>query len=123
MSSKASKVRKRLFTSPLHLKSARVSAHLSDDLKSKYGKNSIRVRKGDTVKVIRGAYAGVEGKIQTIKIKTSRITVEGITREKIAGGTTPVEIHVSKVIIVGLNLDDKLRKQKMEEFEKIKKRG
>jgi large subunit ribosomal protein L24 len=123
LSSKASKVRKRLFISPLHIKSARVSAHLSDDLKSKYSKNSIRVRKGDTVKVLRGAYEGVEGKIQTVNIKTCRLTVEGITREKIAGGTTPVEIHVSKVMIVGLNLDDKLRKQKMEELEKIKKRG
>jgi large subunit ribosomal protein L24 len=123
LSSKASKVRKRLFTASLHIKSARVSAHLSDDLKSKYSKNSIRVRKGDTVKVLRGAYEGVEGKIQTVNIKTCRIIVEGITREKVAGGTTPVEIHVSKVMIVGLNLDDKLRKQKMGELEKIKKRG
>ena len=115
MSSKPSKVRKKFFTAPLHLKSARVSSSLSDELKSKYGLNSIRIRKGDTVKVMRGAYSGVEGKVQMINIKSGRVTVEGITREKIAGGTTPVRIHASKVMIVNLNLDDKLRRKKIEE--------
>ena len=122
MSSKPSKVRKKFFTAPLHVKSARVSSHLSDELKSKYGFNSLRVRKGDTVKVMRGAYSGVEGKVQMVTTKNGRVTVEGITREKIAGGTTPIRIHASKVMIVNLNLDDKLRRKKIEGI-KGKKEG
>ena len=114
MSSKPSNVREKLFKSPAHIRSNRVSSHLSDDLRDKYGKRSIRLRKGDTVKVIRGEYKGIEGKVKEVNTKTGRITVEGITREKIAGGTVPVEIHSSKVMIMNLNLDDKWRKDKLE---------
>ena len=123
MSSKPSKVKKRFYTAPLHIRSKRISAKLSDNLKSKYGIKSIRIRKGDTVKVLRGSYSGVEGKVQKINTKNSRVNIEGVTREKIAGGTTPVEIHASKVIVMNVNLDDKLRKKRIEEFEKRNKEG
>ncbi len=114
MSSKPSKIRKKLFTSPPHIKSKLISSHLSEELRSKYDVRSFRLRKDDVVKVVRGEYKGIEGKVTGIDIKTGRIMVDGITREKIAGGTTPVKIHPSKVIILKLNLDDKWRKEKLE---------
>ncbi len=114
MSSKPYKVRKKLFKAPIHAKSKRLSSRLSDELISKYGVRSIRVRKGDTVKIMRGEYKGIEGKVTGVDVKTGRITIEGVTREKIAGGTIPVKIHSSKVTIMSLNLDDKWRKDKLE---------
>lgn len=74
----------------------------------------MRVRKGDTVKVMKGEYKGVEGKVTGLDLESGRVIIEGVTREKIAGGTVPVKIHASKVIVVGLNLDDKWRKEKLE---------
>jgi large subunit ribosomal protein L24 len=91
-----------------------VRASLSSDLKSKYGKNSIRIRIGDSVKLVRGEYSGVEGKVQHLFPSEGRLTLEGVTREKIAGGTTEVRIHASNVIVTGLNLDDKFRRLKLE---------
>ncbi|MCP8304461.1 MAG: 50S ribosomal protein L24 [archaeon] len=114
MSSKPSKVRKKLSTSPPHVRAKQISSHLSEGLRSKYDVRSLRVRKDDVVKVLRGEYKGIEGKVTGVDVKTGRIMVEGITREKIAGGTTPVKIHPSKVIIMKLNLDDKRRKEKLE---------
>jgi len=114
MSSKPSKVRKKLYTSPPHARSKQISSHLSSELSSKYDLRSLRVRKDDSIRVVRGEYKGIEGKVTRIDVKTGRITVEGITREKIAGETIPVKIHPSKVIIMKLNLDDKLRKEKLE---------
>ncbi|MCP8310077.1 MAG: 50S ribosomal protein L24 [Candidatus Methylarchaceae archaeon HK02M1] len=114
MSSKPSKVRKKLFTSPPHIRSKQISSHLSEGLRSKYNVRSSRVKKDDVVKVVRGEYKGIEGKVTEVDAKTGRIMVEGITREKIAGGTTPVKIHPSKVIIMELKLDDKWRKEKLE---------
>ena len=89
-------------------------ASLSSDLKSKYGRNSVRVRIGDSVNPVRGEYSGVEGKIQHLFPREGRLTLEGVTREKIKGGTSEVRIHASNVIVTGLNLEDKFRRLKIE---------
>jgi large subunit ribosomal protein L24 len=114
-SSKPVRVRRKLVLNPAREKSLKlVRATLSDDLKSRYGKNSVRVRIGDSVKLVRGEYSGVEGKIQHLFPKEGRLTLEGVTREKIKGGTSEVRIHASNVIVTGLNLEDKFRKTKLE---------
>ncbi|MCP8309642.1 MAG: 50S ribosomal protein L24 [archaeon] len=118
MSSKPSKVRKKLFKSPAYVRSKQFSSHLSDELYDKYKVRSLRVRKGDTVKIMRGEYKGIEGKVTGLDMKAGRITIEGVTREKIAGGTVPIKIHSSKVMIMSLNLDDKWRKDKLEAYRK-----
>ena len=117
-SSKPNKVRKALFNSPSHIRSAAVSSTLSHDLREKYGVKSVRVRKDDSVKVMRGEYAGVEGKVTKVDADSETVTVEGVTREKIAGGTVPVEIHASKVLVTALNLGDKLRARRLEKSSK-----
>jgi large subunit ribosomal protein L24 len=114
-SSKPVKVRKALANSPVREKGLKLSrAALSTDLKAKYATNSVRVRPGDSARLIRGEYAGVEGKIQKVFPTEGRVTVEGVTREKIAGGTSPLRIHTSNLVITSLNLDDKFRREKLE---------
>jgi large subunit ribosomal protein L24 len=98
----------------LHRLSKVCRAPLIDSLAAQYGGGGVRVREGDSVKILRGEYSGVEGKVSKVDAKKTWINVEGVTREKIAGGTTPVKIHPSKVVITTLNLDDKQRKEKLE---------
>jgi large subunit ribosomal protein L24 len=86
-----------------------MSAPLSTELKASNGRRTYPVRKGDTVKIVRGDFAGIEGKITKIDTKRQRLFVEGVSREKVAGTSTNVSIHSSKVIITKLNLDDKWR--------------
>jgi large subunit ribosomal protein L24 len=86
-----------------------MSAPLSTELKASNGRRTYPVRKGDTVKIVRGDFAGIEGKITKIDMKRQRLFVEGVSREKVAGTSTNVSIHSSKVIITKLNLDDKWR--------------
>ena len=62
-----------------------MSSHLSKDLKTKYEVRAVPVRKGDTVKVMRGTYKGREGKIQTVYRKRWAIHIEKLTREKTNG--------------------------------------
>ena len=104
----------RLVGVPLHRLGKMLSAPLSDDLREKYGFRSIPVRVGDTVKVVRGEYKGVEGKVTRVFRNEGRLAIEGVTREKIAGGSVPVKIHASKVVVTNLNLDDKWRREKVE---------
>lgn len=103
-----------LKAAPHHMRGKMLSAHLSDELRAKYGARSLPIRKGDTVKIMRGEYAGVEGKVTIVYREMGRVAVEGVTREKIRGGTAPVKIHASKVMITALNLDDKWRQKILE---------
>jgi large subunit ribosomal protein L24 len=102
--------RKRLFQAPLHLRYKQLAAPLSPELKKSNGFNALPLRKGDTVRVMRGDRKDIEGKVSKIDRKKYRISVEGVTREKVDGTAIPVLIHPSKVMIINLNLDDKWRR-------------
>ncbi len=108
-SSKPRKQRKMLYNAPLHKRQKLVSAHLSKELREKYGKRSVTVRKGDEVKIVRGQYKGKTGKVIEVNLKKLKIYVEGVTRKKSTGEEVRVPIHPSNVIITKLNLEDKKR--------------
>ena len=113
-SSKPVKVRKLFFHNTVREKSAKLMrASLSPELKTKHNRRTIRVRTGDSVKLVRGEYSGVEGKVLKVFPKEGKLTIEGVTREKIAGGTTPIRIHASNVVVTGINFDDKLRRERV----------
>ena len=111
---KPTKQRKRLYQAPITERYKRFSAPLSSKLKESHSTNSVPVRKGDTVMIMRGDRKGSEGKVTQINRKKYRIFVEGANREKVDGTSIPVPIHPSKVMITRLNLDDKWRKKILE---------
>ncbi len=113
-SAKPSKQRKTLFNAPLHLRHKLFNAPLSPELREKYGVKRLPVRKGDTVRIMRGDWKGHEGKVVRVDLKRVRIYVEGVQRKK--ADQTPVyyPIHPSKVMIVKLDLSDKWRKKIIE---------
>jgi large subunit ribosomal protein L24 len=104
------KQRKRLYTAPAHLRHKLMAAPLSPELISSKGAKALPVRKGDTVRVMRGDHAGFEGKVSRVDLKRYRIFLEGLTREKVDGTNIFVSLHPSKVMIKNLKLDDKWRK-------------
>ena len=97
-----------------HLRDTRVCSTLTDNLREQYGTRSCRLVKGDTVRVVRGEYSGIEGKVEKVNTQRSSLSIEGIQREKVKGGNVKVQIHSSNLIITGLNLDDKYRKNKLQ---------
>ncbi len=107
------KQRKMLYQAPLHARLRFFSAPLSPSLKASHHVNSIPVRMGDTVRIMRGDRKGSEGKVTKVDRKKYRLFMEGITREKVDGTTIPVSIHPSKVMITSLNLDDKWRRESL----------
>jgi large subunit ribosomal protein L24 len=104
------KQRKRLYNAPAHLRHKFMAAPLSPELAASKGVKSLPVRKGDTVRVVRGDNIGFEGKISRIDLRRYRIFIDGLTREKVDGTNIFVSLHPSKVIIKNLKLDDKWRK-------------
>jgi large subunit ribosomal protein L24 len=99
---------------PKHQRDKMVRAALDETLRNQYGRKNIRVVKGDSVRVIRGEYKGVEGKVEKVNTENSTFHIEGIQREKIRGGQVKVPIHSSNVMVVSLNLDDDYRSSKLQ---------
>lgn len=114
ISIKPSKQRKAQLNAPLHKREKLVSAPLSKELRNKYGIRNLPVRVGDTVKVVRGSYAGKEGKVVKVIRKTQRLHIEGLTRERADGTPVYIPIHASKVVITKLELKDEERKKIIE---------
>lgn len=102
-------------------KSNNICSNLSSNLKKEYNRKSLRIVKGDSVKIMRGEYKGVEGKVEKLNTVKGRLSIEGVQREKIKGGQVKVQIHASNVRIMSLQLDDKYRKNKIGNQEQINK--
>ncbi len=116
------KQRKRLFNAPAHIRHKLMGAPLSPELLAQKGIKTMPVRKGDTVRIMRGDHKGFEGKVSRVDLKNYRVYLEGLTREKVDGTAIFVGVHPSKVMIKTLNLDDKRRKAVMERKKPIVKK-
>ena len=103
-----------IYLAPHARRSKQLGSPLSKELRKKYGKRSMRVILGDTVKVLRGEYRGVDGKVSKISTQNGNLAIEGVKKEKSKGEKFDVLIKTSKVIITGLNLDDHWRKTKLQ---------
>ena len=112
------KQRKYLANAPLHLKRKILGVNLSKELRQKYGKRTIVVRKGDTVKIMKGKFKGKKGKINSVSLKFSKVTIDGILVKKQDGSKVNVKMQPSNLQIIELYLEDKKRKLKKVKEEK-----
>src|SRR4030067_2379058 len=90
-STKARQQRKARYNAPLHKKRRMVSARLDSALMSEYNVRSLPVRKGDTVKVVRGNedFRKIESKVARVDVKNLKIIVENVTVAKADGTQKP----------------------------------
>lgn len=103
-----------MYKASKHLLSKQLGSHLAKDLKEKHNCSSMRVVEGDSVKVLRGEFKGIEGKVTKVSTEKRGIAIEGIKREKLKGGNVDIYIHPSNVVITSLNLEDKWRVNRLE---------
>lgn len=103
-----------IYRAPLNILSKQQGSTLSKDLRKKYGKRSVRVVKGDTVKIMRGEFKGVDGKVSQVSTEKNSVAIEGIKKEQTRGEKYDVYIHTSNLMVTALNLEDKWRANKLE---------
>jgi|GEM_PF-255299 large subunit ribosomal protein L24 len=95
---------------PNHIKRKFMGSSLDKELREKYGRKTIEVRKGDEVKVMRGKFKGKQGKVGMVDVKNTRLQIDGIQRAGKAGGEKLITwFHPSKVKIIILNVEDNRR--------------
>jgi len=116
------KQRKRQYQAAKHQMKRQVSAHLGPNYlhhkenKYWYLPRSIPIRKGDTVKILRGASKGHSGKVAEVDLKKGKVTVEGATIAKADGKQIPKWINASNVCITKLDRSDKRRNKKLKQL-------
>lgn len=115
------KQRKFRFNAPLHIRQKFMSAHLSKELRKKYGRRAAPVRKGDEVKVMRGSFADKKAKVADVNLKTLKVQLEGITRQKKDGTKVSVGFSPSILQIVAIETGDKEREKSLSKENKEKK--
>ena len=103
------KQRKYLARAPMHIKNKFLSVNLSKELRKKYGKRNIPLKKGDVVKIMRGKFKKKQGKVTKVELKNSKISVEGIQVKKQEGSKADIKLRPSNLQIIELNLEDKKR--------------
>lgn len=115
-STKARKQRKARANAPLHKKRRMVSAHLDSALMKEYNVRSVAVRKGDTVRVIRGDkdFKASEAKVASVDLKNLKLIIENVTVPKADGTQKPKPVDPSNVLLTRLDLSDPWRKEKLD---------
>ena len=119
------KQRKYRYNAPLHIRHKFMSAHLSEELRKKYGLRALPVRVGDEVKVLRGQFKGKKAKIEKLILTDSKVYLSKIETIKKDGTKTTYPIDPSNIIIVSLNEEDKrrLKRKIAPKKEETKKNG
>lgn len=111
-SKKPEKQRKKIKEMPLHQGKKIVSAHLSKELKEELKRRSLPVRKGDTVKIVRGSFKGKSGKVSKVDLRKGFVYIEKIVRKKANGAEVQVPINASNLVITSLERSDEKRFKK-----------
>lgn len=96
---------------PLHIRQRIMHSMLSPELKKKYNRNSIQVRKGDMVKVLRGGFKGISGQVTGVNLKSSKVYVQGVTLKKADGTDVERPLHPSNLMITEVFDEDKIRRE------------
>ena len=113
-SKKPSKQRKYTHNAPLHVIRKLMSVRLSKDLKVKHSKRNFPVRKGDRIKVMVGQFKGQLSKVDSINLRQKKVYLEETFITKRDGNKVPIAFQPSNLMIMELNLEDKLRKKALD---------
>ena len=103
------KQRKYRHNAPLNVASKFLSVNLSKELRKKYTKRAIRVKKGDKIKVMRGQYSGQTGIVERVSAKYLKVYVAGIDQIRKDGSKRLIPLEASNLQIVQLDTTDKKR--------------
>ncbi|MCI4329495.1 MAG: 50S ribosomal protein L24 [Thermoplasmata archaeon] len=105
--------RKAMYTADHQERRRRMSVPLSRELRARYGRRSLPVRKGDTVRVLSGSYStvGEERRVAQVNRRDYRLTLDNVTTKTADAKLKPLPIRPSHLVLTKLNLSDPWRRR------------
>nr|QBM01251.1 hypothetical protein [uncultured archaeon] len=118
------KQRKYRANAPLHIKRKFLNVNLSKELRKKYKKRNLLLRKGDSVKIMRGKFRKKSGKVAEIDLKRQKIFIEGMQVKKQDGSKVNIPFRASNLQIAEINAEGrrKIGKENMKENKEKEKK-
>ena len=105
------KQRKALFTADTFERHKRMAVPLSRELRTRYGRRQIAVRKGDTVRILSGSYRGREERVARVDLRAYSVTLDNVTGKTADAKLKPLPIRPSHLLLTRLNLADPWRRR------------
>lgn len=103
--------RKAVFTASTFERRKRMAVPLSRDLRRRYGRRQVPIRKGDTVRILSGSYVGREERVAKIDRKSYSVTLDNVTGKTADAKLKPLPIRTSHLLLTKLNLADPWRRR------------
>jgi len=99
------------FTADTFERRRRMQVPLSRELKNRYGRRSLPVRKGDTVRILSGSYVGREERVAKVNRRDYSVTLDNVTGKTADAKMKPLPIRPSHLLLIRLNLADPWRRR------------
>lgn len=105
--------RKALYTAPTSERRVRMTVPLSRELRARFHRRSIPLRKGDTVRILSGSFEGREERVARVDRRGYTVTLDNVTLKTADEKMKPLSLGVGHLVITRLNLSDPWRRRSM----------
>ncbi|HEV2316460.1 MAG TPA: 50S ribosomal protein L24 [Thermoplasmata archaeon] len=105
------KQRKAAFSAHNFARRRFLTVALSKELRTRYGRRQLPVRKGDTVRVLSGSYEGQEERVAKIDTRGRTLTLDNITVKKADAKLKALPVRPNHLLLTKLNLADTWRRR------------
>jgi large subunit ribosomal protein L24 len=99
------------FNADLFERRRRMAVPLSRELRRRYGRRSLPVRKGDTVRILSGSYKGREERVAKVDRQWYSVTLDNVTTKTGDQKLKPLPIQLTHLVLTRLNLSDAWRRR------------
>jgi len=105
--------RKALYTAHSAERRVRMTVPLSRELRARFHRRALPLRKGDTVRVLSGSFEGREERVARVDRRGYSVTLDNVTLKTADEKMKPLSLGVGHLVITRLNLSDPWRRRSM----------
>lgn len=105
--------RKALYNAHTAKRRRLMSVPLSKDLRARFHRRALPLRKGDTVRILKGSYEGREERVAKVDRRSLAVTLDNVTSKTGESKQTPLPVRTGSLVLVHLNLADPWRRRRL----------
>ncbi len=105
--------RRALYSASTFERRRRMTVPLSRELRSRFGRRSLPLRKGDTVRVLSGSFVGREERVAKVNLRDYSVTLDNVTLKTAEEKLKPLALRTSHLVLTRLNLADPWRRRSL----------
>lgn len=105
--------RRALYNATTFERRHRMTVPLSRELRRRFHRRNVPVRKGDTVRVLSGSFVGREERVARISLRDYTVTLDNVTLKTAEEKLKPLALRPSHLVITRLNLADPWRRRSL----------